>query len=146
MVKKNQIITPEQNTHEVSDTRVAKVYKDANEIVVILMKNAGLVNEEDIIELNLVIRNHAEKKAIYKLLDARANFDFDKKAKSLTEKEERISKTKARAIIVSSSMKASLQNFLKEFSHNKYPQQFFTDYNEAYHWLLNLKKHNSLDF
>jgi hypothetical protein len=145
-VKKNQIITPEQNTHEVIDTRVAKVYKDANDIVVILMKKAGLVNEADIIELNLVIRNHAEKKAIYKLLDARANFDFDKKAKALTEKEERISRTKARAIIVSNSIKASLENFLKEFSHNKYPQQFFTDYNEAYQWLLNLKTHNTLDF
>jgi len=145
-VRKHQIISPEQNKNEVTNTRVAKVYKDANDIVVILMNDAGLVNEEDIVELNLVIRNFAEKKAIYKLLDARANFDFDKKAKSLTEKEERISKTKARAIILSSSMKVSLQNFLKEFSHNKYPQQFFTDYNEAYQWLLNIKSHNTLDF
>ena len=125
-----------KRVNEVTETRVASVYKDDNDIVVILMKHAGLIDEEDILDLNLVIRKHAEKKAIYKLLDARANFDFDKKAKALTEKEEHISKTKARAILVSNSMKASLQNFLKEFSHNKYPQKFFTDYDEAYEWLM----------
>lgn len=145
-MKRLHIIRPDQNKNDVIDTRVAHVYKDANDIVVITMKNAGVVDEADITDLNLVIRKLAEKKAIYKLLDARASFDMDKKAKLLTEKEELVSKTKARAIIEPNSIKASLHNFLKQFSHDKYPQQFFTDYDEAYHWLLDLKQHNNLDF
>ena len=143
---KNKIILPEDKANHATDTKAAKVYKDANDFVVIIMKETKLIDEADITDLNLVIRNYADKKPVYKLLDARANFDMNKKAKLLTEREERISKTKARAILVSSSIKASLHNFLKEFYHDKYPQQFFTDYNEAYQWLLNLKMHNALEF
>ena len=145
-MKRLQIIRPDQNKNEVIETRVASVYKDANDIVVIIMKNAGVVDESDITDLNLVIRKLADNKAIYKLLDARATFDMDKKARLLTEKEELISKTKARAIIEANSIKASLHNFLKQFSHDMYPQQFFTEYDEAYHWLIDLKKHNALEF
>jgi hypothetical protein len=140
------IIRPDQHKTEVIDTRVARVYKDANDIVVIIMKNAGVIDEADMTYLNLVIRQLAGNKAVYKLLDARATFDMDKKAKMLTEKEELISKTKARAIIEANSIKASLHNFLKQFSHDMYPQQFFTEYDEAYHWLIDLKKHNALEF
>jgi hypothetical protein len=54
-------------------------------------------------------------------------------------KEDSLSQTKARAVVVFNRLKASVFNFMKQFSEKSYPQQFFNKIDEAYQWLLSLK-------
>lgn len=131
-----------------TDTRIATVLKDENGVIITTMKTCGMVNEFDMMDLNMVIRQLAGDQPPLKLMDARASFDLSKKARELAEKEEELSGTKARAIVVSNSIKAGVLNFLKEFNNRDYPNQFFNDKDEAYRWLLTFKadKHKDLYF
>jgi hypothetical protein len=124
---------------EESDLRIAKVSMDDNDIIVVTMKDCELVDEYDVMDLNLVIRHKAAGIPRLKLVIAHADFDLTKKAKEMAEKEDRLSQTKARAIVVSNGLKASLMNFFKAFSDRGYPVQFFKDRDEAYKWLLTLR-------
>lgn len=65
---------------------------------------------------------------------------MNKKAKERAKLESSASVTKARAIIVSNSIKAALFKFLQSFNKQDYPQQIFSDYDEAYEWLIQFKK------
>jgi hypothetical protein len=38
---------------------------------------------------------------------------------------------------VSNSIKAAIFNFLQSFAKQDYPQEIFSDWDEAYDWLLN---------
>jgi hypothetical protein len=122
-----------------TETRIATIFKDANGILIITMKDCDTVDEYDVIDINLVIRIKTEKKPVLKLLDTRAKWRMDKKAKDRSRVEDRSNYTKARAIVVSNGIKASLYKFLQEFNKKTYPQKFFTDKEEAYNWLLTLK-------
>lgn len=124
-----------------TETRTASVFKDEHGVIVITMKNCGQVDHFDIMDLNLVIRHKAQGKRCLKLVIAADNWDPDKKAREMIEKEDNLSMTKARAIVVSGSIKASLLNFIKQFDHKDYPQQFFTDRETAYNWLMSFNKH-----
>jgi hypothetical protein len=130
---------------KVTDIRIATIYKDEQGIVIITMKNCGVVDEYDVMDLNLVIRHQANGQPVLKLLNALADFELTKKAKEMAEKEDNISQTKARAIVVSGGMKASIMNFLKQFSEKGYPQQFFSNQEEAYNWLLSFRNDHSRD-
>lgn len=121
------------------DTRIASVYKDENEFIIITMKDCGEVDELDILDLNLVIRQKANQQKALKLLILLSDFDLTKKAKEMAAKEENLSQTRARAVVVSNRLKASVFNFMKQFSEKSYPQQFFNNIDEAYQWLLSLK-------
>jgi hypothetical protein len=123
-----------------TETRIASVFKDENSVIVITMKDCGVVDEYDAVDLNLVIRHKCDQKPSLKLVIATANFDLSKKARKVAEKEDVLSKTKARAIVVSNNIKASVYNFMKQFDNKPYPQQFFTDKDEAYAWLLKFKE------
>jgi hypothetical protein len=125
-----------------TETRIASVYRDENGVIVIDMKDCGLIDEYDITDLNLVIRQTAQGKKSLKLVLATGDWDMTKKAKEMAEKEDNISMTRARAIVVSNNLKASLFNFLKTFSDKKYPQQFFNNREEAYGWLLTFREKN----
>jgi len=124
---------------ETVDTRIASIYRDENEIIVITMKDCGKVDEFDVLDVNLVIRNLSKNKAAYKLLDAKANWNMDAKAKERAKLENSVTKTSARAVVVSSIVKSTLLKFLQSFSKFDYPQKTFTDFYEAYDWLLALK-------
>jgi hypothetical protein len=87
-------------------------------------------------DLNLVIRNKAGGKPALKFLIALGDWEMTKKAKEMALREDNTSHTKARAILVSGSVKASVLNFLKQFNEKSYPQQFFNDKDSAYQWLL----------
>jgi hypothetical protein len=123
-----------------TETRAASIFKDENDILVITMKDCGKMDEYDVIDVNLVLRHVSGDKPAYKLLDARANWSMDKKAKERAKLENTITKTSARAIIVSNVVKATLFEFLQSFSKFDYPQKTFSDKDEAYAWLLALKK------
>jgi len=119
------------------ETRVASVFRDEAGVIIVTLKDCGLVDEFDIMDLNLVIRHLAQHKMALKLLIISEDFEMSKEAKLMAEKEDNISKTIARAIVVSNKLKASLYNFLMQFGKTrKYPQQFFNNETEAYDWLL----------
>jgi hypothetical protein len=128
------------------ETRVATLLRDQNLVITITMKNCGMIDEYDIVDLHLAIRHLSEHKAVLKLSILTADWDMTPKAKKQVEKEDSITKTKARAIVVSNQLKASLMNFLRQFSSKSYPQQFFSNRDEAYKWLVSFKedKYNAL--
>lgn len=120
-----------------TELEFASVYKDENGIIIITMKDYKKLDEFDVININLAIRHKVAGERALKLLDARANWSMDKKAKERARLEHSASATKARAIIVSSAIKAAFLKFLQSFGKNDYPQEIFTNYDEAYDWLLN---------
>lgn len=122
-----------------TETRIATVYKDENDIIIITMKNCGKVDEFDILDINLVLRTKANQKPALKLFDARAIWAMDKKAKEKAKQEQKFALTKARAIVVSDIIKATLMRFLQSFDKYDYPQQIFTNKDDAYNWLLTFK-------
>jgi hypothetical protein len=118
-----------------TETRIATIFKDENGIVIITIKNCGKVDEYDVFDINLVLRRKINKNPTLKLLDTRAIWSMDKKAKERAIQEDAFNPTKARAIVVSSILKSAMFTFLRRFSKKGYPQQFFTNKQEAYSWL-----------
>lgn len=123
-----------------TELEFATVFKDKNGIIIITMKDYRKLDQYDVININLAIRHKAEGKPALKLLDARAKWSMDKKAKERAKLEQAASVTEARAIVVSNRITATFINFLKSFGKHEYPQQIFTDYDEAYKWLIQIKK------
>jgi hypothetical protein len=121
------------------DTRIANVKIDANNIIIITVIEAAAIDEFDILDLNLVIRNLGKHLPVLKLVDARVSWTISLTAKARALQEDHLNKTIARAIIVSNSIKKGIFTFLKQFENKHYPQKYFTDYDEAYQWLLNFK-------
>lgn len=121
-------------------TRVANIIKDKEGIIIITMIDAVDVDHEDVLDVNLVIRHLSNDEPALKLFDSRANWKISATAEKEAMKQDSVSKTKARAILVSSSLKANLLSFIKQFEKRGYPQQYFSNYEEAYNWLLSLKK------
>lgn len=126
-------------TSNPTELEFATIFKDKNDIVIITMKDCDTLDQFDVININLAIRHKTEDKPALKLVDARANWSMDKKAKERAKIEHSSSVTKARAIVVSNFIKAALIKFLQGFNKYDYPQQIFTDYDEAYNWLLSFK-------
>lgn len=123
-----------------TELEFATVFKDKNGIIIITMKDYKKLDQYDVININLAIRHKTGLTPALKLLDARANWSMDKKAKERAKLESSASVTKARAIVVSNSIKAALFKFLQSFNKQDYPQQIFSDYDEAYEWLIQFKK------
>jgi len=122
-----------------TELEFATVFEDKNGIIIITMKDHRKLDQYDVININLAIRHKTNGRPALKLVDARANWSMDKKAKERAKLEHPASVTKARAIVVSNSIKAVLMKFLQEFSKFDYPQEIFTDYDEAYEWLMSRK-------
>ncbi len=125
---------------QVQETRVAVIKKDEQGIVHITMKDCGKVDELDVVDVHLVLRHLSGDKPAYKLLDARASWSLTSKGKERARLGDLPENTGARAIVVSNGIKKALYRFLQEFSKKSYPQRFFTDYDEAYNWLLSVKR------
>lgn len=119
-----------------TELEFATVFRDKNGIIIITMKEYKKLDQYDVININLAIRHKTNGKPALKLLDARAKWSMDKKAKERAKLEQAASVTKARAIVVSNVITASLMKFLQSFAKQEYPQKIFSDYDEAYEWLL----------
>lgn len=118
-----------------TELEFATIFKDKNGIIIITMKDYRKLDQYDVININLAIRHKAGGKPALKLLDARGKWSMDKKAKERAKLEQAASVTKARAIVVSNSIKAALLKFLQSFDKQGYPQEIFSDYDKAYLWL-----------
>ena len=127
-----------ENTNP-TETRIASIFKDENDIIIITMKDCGKVDEFDVLDVNLVLRTISENKSAYKILDARANWNMDKKAKEKAVLESTLNKTEARAIIVSNKIRATLLTFIQNFGKQGYPQKIFSNKKEAYDWIIMMK-------
>ncbi|MDO8998571.1 MAG: hypothetical protein Q7W45_02320 [Bacteroidota bacterium] len=121
------------------ETRTSTIFLDEHGIIIITMKNCGLIDEYDVIDANFVIRFKANQKPAYKLLEANADWDLNEKAKARVEMENSKIYTAARAIVVSNKLKATVLKYLQKLSKKEFPQKFFTSKEEAHKWLLELK-------
>jgi hypothetical protein len=126
-------------TSNPTELEFATIFKDKNDIIIITMKDCGRLDQFDVININLAIRHKSEGIPALKLLDARANWSMNKKAKERAKLENSATITKARAIVVSNFIKASFIKFFQSFSEYDYPQEIFTNFEEAYKWLLTFK-------
>jgi len=126
-------------TSNPTELEFASIFKDKNGIIIITMKHCEKLDQFDVININLAIRHKCNGVPTLKLFDARANWSMDKRAKERAKIEHSAISNKARAIVVSNIIKATLMRFFQEFSKFDYPQKIFTDYDEAYQWLLSLK-------
>lgn len=123
----------------VTDTRIASISKDENDVITITMKDCGRIDEYDVVDLNLVLRHITGGRPALKLVDTRSNWSMDRKAKERSKLENNAQHTIARAIVVSNFIKATLFRYLHELGKKDVPQAFFTNKEEAYKWLLDRK-------
>ena len=121
------------------ETRVATIFKDENDIIHIKMFLFVMVDEEDIIDINLVIRNLSGNAPALKLLNAKGHWNMTEGAKKLAAKQYQIENTIARAVITDNHFKSALSNFIQRFNFKSAPQQFFTNEDNAYEWLMSFK-------
>lgn len=119
-------------------TRTATIYLDKNKILHIEMIDGIWLDYEDAIDNALVIKRLTGKKVL-KLIDARANFGIDKRARVFINQIDK-KQTIARAVIKGSSFGKLLLMFFTSLSKPATPTKIFTDYDEAYSWLQSFKK------
>ncbi len=120
-------------------TRTAAISIDANEIVLVRMTEGIHLDYEDALDNFLVVRQFSKSKQLLKLIDSRADWTIDDKAKRYMEGKSMRNTTKARAFVVRSQTKKLLLNFYYTLNAPNAPSQVFTDYDEAYAWLLSFK-------
>lgn len=70
-----------------TELEFATVFKDKNGIIIITMKDYRKLDQYDVININLAIRHKTDGKSALKLLNARASWSMDKKAKERTKLE-----------------------------------------------------------
>lgn len=122
------------------NTNVADVSIDKNDIIIITLKGSVKLDIEDVIDINLIIRNLSDQRPVLKLLDARANWSIYPNARKKAIEQDALNKTLARAIVIPNVVKTTLMNFYKNFDKKDYPQKYFKDYVSAYNWLIGLKE------
>jgi len=120
-------------------TRTATIFIDENEILHIELIEGSHVDYEDAIDNHLVCKHLSNNQKVLKLLDARVKWDIDKKAEKFAESKEVEEKTNARAIVVGSSIQSVLSNFFNRLNKPNVPTMVFSEYDEAYKWLMSFK-------
>jgi hypothetical protein len=120
-------------------TRTAKIFKDDNGILHFIMTEGIHLDYEDAIDNAIVIKRLTNGEPTLKLVDSRADWTIDKKAQTFLRSNEVKEKTLARAVVKNSIINSVLINFFAKLSRPKVPTKIFTNYEEAYKWLLEEK-------
>ncbi|HXD92974.1 MAG TPA: hypothetical protein VNX01_07145 [Bacteroidia bacterium] len=121
-------------------TRTAKISLDENGILHFKMTKGIHLDYEDAIDNAIVIKKLTDNRPTLKLVDARSDWTIDKKAQKFIRSNEVKERTIARAVLKSSVLSTILSNFFSKLNKPKVPTQIFTDYSEAYKWLLEMKE------
>ncbi|MDO8999829.1 MAG: hypothetical protein Q7W45_08700 [Bacteroidota bacterium] len=121
-------------------TRTADIDLDDNNILHIVLLPDVKMDIEDAVDNLLVVRHFTKNKPCVKLIDIRAGFKIERKAKVLINKADTQKKTIARAILTGSSIKKVVFNFFLKYNSNSIPTKFFTEVNEAIEWLKAYQK------
>jgi hypothetical protein len=119
-------------------TRTATIHKDENNILHIVMHANVRLDHEDAVDNALVIKSFTKGKKTLKLIDARANFSMDKKAKQFVNTID-VKQTIARAVL-KGSLSSLVLSFFTQLSKPETPTKIFSNYDEAYKWLLEFQK------
>jgi hypothetical protein len=120
-------------------TRTAKISLDENGVLHFKMAKGIHLDYEDAIDNAIVIKKLTDNRPTLKLVDARSDWAIDKKAEKFIRSNEIKERTIARAVIKSSTLSTVLLNFFSKLNRTNVPTKVFTDYTEAYNWLLNRK-------
>lgn len=94
----------------------------------------------DALDHYLVIKNMSDNCPVLKLIDSRASSSIQRKARKFLAGKEIREKTIARAVIQNSVVKSALLNFFNDMNRSEVPTRVFTDYDEAYAWLLSMRR------
>ncbi|HXU26891.1 MAG TPA: hypothetical protein VN698_06630 [Bacteroidia bacterium] len=120
-------------------TRTAKIFIDDKEVLHFVMIEGVHLDYHDALDNALVIRDLTNGKPVLKLVDARLDWTIDKKAEKYIRSNEVREKTIARAVVKNSTLNTMLSNFFLKLNRTKVPTKIFTDYIEAYNWLLGIR-------
>lgn len=120
-------------------TRTATIYLDQNSILHIEILNGVRLDYEDAVDNALVIKKLTKATKVLKLIDARLTFRIDKKAREFVNRVD-LKQTLARAVVKGSALSSLLLNFFIALSKPQTPTKVFSDYDEAYKWLLGFQK------
>jgi hypothetical protein len=139
------ILAPVSHLHAMKGrqvtTRTAEFFIDHHDILHIRMLPDLLVDELDIYDNYLVMRDLSEGRKTFRLFDARAEkWTMTEKAKELAKKNFDHKSAKAIAVIINSGIASSLLNFFKRFSFPEIPTKYFDNKEEAVQWLLEKKE------
>lgn len=122
-------------------TRTAEFFLDDDDIMHIVMLPEVLVDELDVYDNNLVIRNLSQGKKTARLFDARPDgWSMTDAAKIQAKKQFNPDLAFGIAILIKSGITSSLMNFFSRFSYHQIPTRYFTEEAEAVSWLKSLKK------
>ena len=102
------------------------------------MRGGSCVDQEDAVDNLLVVKSYTKGRKALKLIDARARFKVEKKARELINSVD-AKQTVARAVVKGSIIGKILLNFFNELNKPETPTKIFSDYEEAYKWLLIMK-------
>jgi len=120
-------------------TRTATIFFDKNDILHIEMFDGIRVDYEDMIDNALVIKRLTSETRFLKLIDARANFSIDKKAREFINALD-AKQTIAQAVLKGSAFRRVLFCIFISLHKSKTPVKIFSDYDEAYNWLMSYKR------
>lgn len=121
-------------------TRTATIFRDINGIVHIVMHNNVEVDLEDMIDNSLVIRSFRLNENDLRLIDSRGKWSMNTKAKKYFAARANKQNIGARAILTNNIMNKIWQSLLLKLKGTGVETKLFTDYDEAYNWLLDMKR------
>jgi hypothetical protein len=119
-----------------TETNTATIYKDDKGVIHVILHAGVKMDYYDALDHYLVIKNLSGNAPVLKLIDSRNSWSIQPKARKFLAGKEVKEKTIARAILMNSSIKSVLINFFNELNKPEVPTKVFTDYEEAYAWLM----------
>ena len=123
-----------------TETNTASIYKDKNGVIHVILRAGIKMDYYDALDHYLVIKNLSGSEPVLKLVDSRVNWSIQPKARRFLAGKEVKEKTIARAVLQNSSFKSALINFFNELNKPEVPTRVFTNYDEAYAWLMEMRK------
>jgi len=123
-----------------TQTNTASIYKDKNGVIHVVLFEGAKMDYYDALDHYLVIKNLSGNEPVLKLIDSRADWSIQAKARRFLAGKEVKEKTIARAVVQYSTIKSVLLNFFNEMNKPEVPTKIFTDYDEAYAWLMKMKE------
>lgn len=118
------------------ETHTAYIFKDDNSIVHVVIRDGAVIDYYDALDQYLVIKNFSEQGPVLKLIDGRCDWSIQKRGRKFLAGKEVKEKTIARAVVVNSVLKKLFANFFNDLNKPEVPTRVFTDYDEAYAWLM----------
>lgn len=128
------IITIHSSVKKIT-TRTAIIYMDENGVLHIEMLEGVRVDHDDAVDNLPVVKSFTKGKKALKLIDARSRFRIEKRAREVIDSVD-AKQTIARAVVKGSIITRVLLSFFTGLNKSTTPTKIFSDYDEAYKWLL----------